>query len=168
MHQLKPNQWSCSITALAMTLNVPVADLVSQLGHDGSEIVFPSLAEPMCRRGFHSQELIHLAWQHGFTVTAFSLFPAVAPSFGNEPKVTVIFDGSEDNNWARFTDILNATEGILEGDSGKCQHAVHYRHGEIFDPDGGQYDGGQYSYSREACERRGFFANRALAFVRRI
>jgi len=163
MLQLKPNQWSCAITSLAMTLNVPVADLVSQLGHDGSEIVFPSLAEPMCRRGFHSQELIHLAWQWGFTVTAFDLFPTIAPSFGAEPEVPVIFDGGGDNNWTRFTDIIGASGGILEGDGINCRHAVHYYCGDIWDP-----DGHLYPYTREACEQRGFFANRALAFVRRM
>ncbi len=163
MLQLKPNQWSCSITALAMTLRVTVESLVSQIGHDGSEIIFRDLAEPMCRRGYHSQELIHLAWQYGFTVTPFELFPVIAPSFGAEPMVPVFFDGDEDNNWRRFEDTLNVTIGILEGGGVGCRHAVHYRYGEILDP-----DGHQYRYSRDACANHGFSANRALIFVRRM
>ncbi len=162
MLQLKPNQWSCSITALAMTLRVPVADLVSQLGHDGSEIIFPNLDEPMCRRGFHSQELIHLAWLWNFAVTPFEALPVISPTCGNEGMVPVIFDGDEDSNWTRFNDIIGSTRGILEGRTTASRHAVHYNYDEIWDPDGCQYPN-----TREACEQRGFYGNRAFAFVRR-
>ena len=161
MLQLKPNPWSCSITSLAMTLHVPVQQLVDDLGHDGSEIVFPELPEPMCRRGFHSQELIHLAWRYGFTVTPFELYPTIRPTTG-EGVVTVTFDGSEQNNWRRFIDTIHRATGILEGRGATCHHAVHFRYGDVWDP-----DGHQYPYTKDACEERNFFANRALIFIRR-
>ena len=75
--QLKPNRWSCSITAMAMALETPVQHLIEHLGHDGSEIVFPQLKDPMYRRGFHSQELIQLAWDWGYAVTPFELAPTI-------------------------------------------------------------------------------------------
>jgi hypothetical protein len=157
MLQLKPNKWSCSITSLAMALNIPVANLIEQLGHDGSEIVFPDLDEPMCRRGFHSQELIHLAWRHRFTVTPFELIPTIAPTSGEGSLVQVHFDGSIKNNWHRFLDVIKHTSGILEGQGRNCNHAVHYRQGDIYDP-----DGHYYRYTQEACEEHGFFGRRAL------
>ena len=79
MLQLKPNKWSCAVTAFAMALHVPVQELIQEIGHDGSEIVFPELEEPMRRRGFHSQELIYAAWKRGFTVTPIELMPVIAP-----------------------------------------------------------------------------------------
>jgi hypothetical protein len=163
MLQTKPNQWSCAITALAMTLRVPVAQLIEELGHDGSKNIFPKLEEPMCRRGFHSQELIHLAWRWGFTVTAFELFPTIAPTSGGEKKVEVIFDGDEDNNWKRFNDTIQITKGILEGAGTHSNHAVAYDHGKIQDP-----DGWEYPYSPANCTAQNFYPNRALVFIRRM
>lgn len=159
--QLKPNPWSCAITSLAMVLQRPVEQLIEEIGHDGSEIIFPGLDEPMQRRGFHSQELIHLAWQHGFSVTAFELFPAIVPTSGGSVSVPVYF-GQARGNWERLIDMIHTTQGVL---AGRCspngvRHAVCYDHGEIFDP-----DGCQYQYSREECESRGFYGNRALVFI---
>ena len=159
MLQLKPNQWSCAITSLAMVLRVPVQELIDRLGHDGSQIVFPDLEEPMCRRGFHSQELMDLALQWGFIVSPVELFPTIKPTYG-DGLVTVHFGGNEATNWCRFNTTIDTTIGILEGRSGRWHHTVHYRHGDIWDP-----DGAHYSYSRRACEYRGFFANRALIFT---
>lgn len=160
-HQTKPNQWSCSITAAAMAINIPVDQLIDQLGHDGSEIVFPHLPEPACRRGFHSQEIIHLAWRLGCTVTPMELFPMIAPSEG-VGAVHVFFDGDQVDNWQRFLNIINNTEGVLEGAGKACRHAVYYDHGLIYDPD---LNGGPiYGFSKVACTARGFYPQRALVF----
>ncbi len=151
--QIKPNRWSCSVTALAMTLKTPVKKLIAELGHDGSQIIFPQLPEPLCRRGFHSQELIHLAWNHGFSLTPFELFPRIQPASGNYDPVAVQFT----DNWQRFQLILHREMGILEGKGRRCRHAVHFNRGIIFDP-----DGRQYKYSQKACEEQGFYTDRAL------
>ena len=42
-----------------MVMDTTVETLIRQLGHDGSEIVRPG-PEPLCRRGFHPQELIQI------------------------------------------------------------------------------------------------------------
>lgn len=159
--QLKPYQWACSITALAMTLDVPVVELIKKLGHNGSEIIWPNLKEPMCRRGFHSQELIHLAWRYGYSVTPFEVFPSIGPSSGYGDNYPVIFNEDENANWQQFFNMIENTKGILEGQCGRCHHALHFDHNEIFDP-----DGYQYRYSRNRCESFGFFGNRALVFIR--
>ena len=154
--QIKPNRWSCSVTALAMTLETPVQQIIDEIGHDGSQIVYPDLPEPMCHRGFHSQELIHIAWQHGFNVTPFELFPSIRPAMGQYDSIIVEYV----DNWHRFISLIKNEMGILEGTGRRCRHAVHFRRGEIRDP-----DGHQYTYSRESCEKRGFFTDRALVFT---
>ena len=157
--QIKPNRWSCSITSLAMCLETTTKLLCTELGHDGSKIIFPRLAEPMCRRGFHSQELIHLAWNHGYCVTPFELFPAIQPFSSDYQPATVQFI----DNWHRFTRLIQTEMGVLEGKGHRCRHAVHFCRGMIYDPDGQQYE-----YSKEACEQRRFYTDRALIFTPRI
>lgn len=162
--QLKPYQWACSITALAMTIDVPVVELMELLGHDGSEIIWDHLPEPMCRRGFHSQELIHLAWRFGYTVTPFEIFPCIRAMYGAIDDYPVILNEGENANWRQFFDVIRETKGIIEGrcEPGGCHHAMHFDHNEVFDP-----DGHQFTYSRKECESRGFYGNRALVFIRR-
>jgi len=41
-----------------MVLDIPVADLFGLVGHDGSEIAFPALPDPMARRGRHAGRVI--------------------------------------------------------------------------------------------------------------
>jgi hypothetical protein len=153
--QIKPNRWSCSVTALAMTLQLPVDQIIDEIGHDGSQIIYPGLPEPLCRRGFHSQELIDVAWQHDFSVTPFELFPSIRPASGDYDTLIVEFT----DNWQRFISLIKSERGILEGAGFHCRHAVHFRRGEIFDP-----DGRQYTYTKKSCEERGFFTDRALVF----
>ena len=62
--QIQPNRASCLATAFAMCLDIDVGDIFKILGHDGTEIAFTNLEVPMCYRGFHSAELIHLAYIH--------------------------------------------------------------------------------------------------------
>ena len=156
--QIKPNRWSCSVTALAMTLETPVQQIIDEIGHDGSQIIYPDLPEPMCRRGFHPQELITIAWQHGCCVTPFELFPSICPASDHYDSVIVEFV----DNWHRFVSLIKSEMGILEGTGRRCRHAVHFNKGIIFDP-----DGQQYTYSKESCEQRGFYTNRALVFTPR-
>lgn len=158
MLQLKPNRWSCSVTAFAMVLRVPVEQLMDEIGHDGGSIIFPHLPEPMCRQGFHSQELILAAWRHGFACTPLELFPQIASVDGKYVRHPEL---NESLCWARFLSAITDNLGVLEGQGRRCPHAVHFRYGYIWDP-----DGDQYFYSRQACEDRGFFGNRLWIFSR--
>jgi len=146
--QLKPERWMCVPTAFAMALDVPVADLLAAVGHDGSKITFPGLPEPTCRRGFHIQELIAVALSRGFAVTPVELFPVIASADGRLTH-TVLYP---DNNWRRFTDAIRHSRGVIEGGGIRCGHTVAYDHGRIYDPDGPVYD-----YSRIACEGHQFY-----------
>ena len=76
--QQRPEPWMCMPLAFAMALDMPVADLLAAIGHDGSEIVFPSLPEPLCRRCFHIQELIQVALSRGLRRHAGRVVPRAA------------------------------------------------------------------------------------------
>ncbi|REJ65604.1 MAG: hypothetical protein DWQ31_16830 [Planctomycetota bacterium] len=160
--QTKPNPWSCIATAFAMALDIPVAEFFDLVGHDGIEKCFPALAEPMCRRGLHVQECIAVCLGLGYAVTPVELFPVIqATPNQNQTShhgrtVVVTFGKSETDNWQRFTSLIRSSVGVIQGAGRRCQHAVAYDHGTIFDP-----DGQQYLYSREACEARSFFTRTA-------
>jgi hypothetical protein len=134
--------------AFAMALDMPIADLLATIGHDGSEIVFPNLPEPLCRRCFHVQELIQVALARGFAVTPVELFPVLQPAEAGPQKVVLY----SDNNWRRFAETVRASRGVIDGTGARYGHVVAYDHGRIFDPKGSVYD-----HSCLTCEAHQFF-----------
>ena len=160
-HQRKPNAWSCAITALAMTLDIPVEDVVAEAGHDGGEIIFPLLEEPKCRKGFHLQELIMIAWRHGYAMTPIELFPLILAT--DHSKTHKVWDQTEATYRARFMAGVNLYPGILEGRNKRCHHAVYNHRGQIYDPDPCMP---VYDFSFANCEKRGFYASQLWIFTR--
>jgi len=154
--QRKPTPWSCIGTAFAMVLDIPVSDLYGIVGHDGSEIAFPALPDPMARRGLHIQECVAACLKLGYAVTPAELFPVIQSPTPGENNILVLFGDDESANWERFGQTITTSTGVLEGVGRRCLHAVAYHHGAIFDP-----DGDQYVYSGPACESRGFHLRRA-------
>jgi hypothetical protein len=147
--QLKSQRWMCLPTAFAMALDMPVAELLLAVGHDGSKIIFPGLDEPICRRGFHIQELIDIAVARSFAVTPIELCPVMQPTEDSMLRHTVAY---REGNWRRFTNTIAHSRGVIDGAGFRCGHSVAYDHGHIFDPDGPVYD-----YSRLACEAHRFY-----------
>ena len=144
-----------------MVLDISVAEFFGHVGHDGSEIAFPMLPDPMARRGLHIQECIAACVKLGRAVTSIELFPVIQATSadGHEPRkedIVVLFGDDESANWHRFEHTINTSTGVLEGVGRQCLHAVAYDHGTIFDP-----DGDHYPYSHTACESRGFHPRRA-------
>jgi hypothetical protein len=43
-----------------MATGISVETIIEAVGHDGSEIIYPDLDEPYCRRSFHIQEMINV------------------------------------------------------------------------------------------------------------
>lgn len=66
IHLRQPNRWTCLPTSFAMVLNITFEEVMSNLCHDGSEIVRPSDPEPNNRKGFIPEEFIHVCDKHGF------------------------------------------------------------------------------------------------------
>lgn len=118
--QKSPNQASCLPTSFAMVLGVPVAELLEQLGHNGTEIVSPQLSVPNCYRGFHVQELIFACLERGYAVTPFEPLPVLQLFEKSLPLSTPWW----------FERILSIRNGILLND----HHAVAWSHGLIYDP----------------------------------
>jgi len=145
--QQRPEPWLCMPLAFAMAMDMPVDELLAEIGHDGSKIAFPNLPEYICRQGFHVQEFIHVAMRRGLAVTPVELFPVLA-SADEKQTQPILYP---DNNWQRFTSVIAASRGVIDGRGFRFGHMVAYDHGRIFDPKGHEYD-----YSRIACEAHQF------------
>jgi len=137
----------CLPLAFAMALDVPVAELLEAIGHDGSAIAFPTLPDPLCRCCFHIQEFVQVALTRGYGATPVELFPVLQIYKFHK---TINYP---DGNWPRFDKIIQTSCGVLDGTGARYGHAVAYDHGRIFDPKGSVYD-----FSRLACEAHQFYA----------
>lgn len=132
-----------------MALDIPVDDAVDFIGHDGSDVVFPELTEPKCRRGFHSQELVELAIRYGIFPTPFQVLPTLRSECGQFSHAMYPYTIPR---FALFQGIIESTRGVLEGTGITCHHAVAYDRGKIFDP-----DGQEFPYSIKNCQAQCFY-----------
>src|SRR5262245_42212493 len=133
-HLLQPNRWTCLLTSFAMVLETNIDEIVASVGHDGSEVVWPNLPEPECRRSFHIQEMIDFAWEQGYAVTQFQAQPVMRPD-PNESLVYVQYT----NPQARVRRILQDRRAVLTGLAGGRRHAVAWDGKFILDPNGQVY-----------------------------
>lgn len=150
-HLLKTNCWSCALVSFAMAYDMEVEDLIKLVGHDGSEIIFPDLEEPLCRRGHHIQELVLAGFEGGLCVTPLEF----APVTGRLDRRYVIPDqirkGTTRSHW--FELAIHNNRGVMTGFStrSRCHHANAFERGTVFDPDGPSYE-----YTLDALERHTF------------
>lgn len=163
--QTQPNKWSCLPTALANALRDDVRIYWDYLGHDGSEIVWPELPEPQCRRGFHIQEMVDLAYKLGRLLVPIEMESLVQKDvtqawmdLGNEIQSLVVNGG----DGKRLTDLylnmgrlivpfprmtpiefyFGKHDGILLGKGSRGRsHAAAWNHKEqlVYDPCGEKY-----------------------------
>jgi hypothetical protein len=132
----QPNKWSCFPTAVAMVLGVEVETVIQAVGHDGSEIVWPSLEDPFRRRCFHPQE-IQDAVEKAFhcVMVIYDLDPVSYNEFSDK-----IFRpcGKE-----RVKKVLESYDGVLAGITmkGNFRHAVAWNKQKqlCYDPMGHRY-----------------------------
>ncbi len=124
-----------------MALGIPVTMLIKLVGHDGSEIVWPELSEPLRRRGHHVQEMIYVAHQLEFSVTPFEAFPVSLGKAGAEPfTVPMIPQAGE-----RMPRIMDGTTGVVTGENPKRRpHAVAWDGRSLIDPGGLDYGIGDF------------------------
>lgn len=145
-HLQQPNQWSCLTTAFAMALESTVPIMHKFLGHDGSEIWWPDNPEPYNRRGFHIQEIVHVAWLLGYNVTTFQARPVSGSAYCFKTHDVLIRPGL-------LVGALQSCDGVLVGEINGKHHAVAWHDGKVYDPNG-------YVYSIEGFGLREFFAVR--------
>lgn len=111
-----------------MVLDIPVQKLIEKIGHDGSEILWPELPEPICRRGHHLEEIQMAAYDIGVILTSFT--PAFEYTPNEERPVKYQFD---------LRSVFERYSGIMVGQWIRGgPHAVAWSAMErmIYDPDG--------------------------------
>lgn len=122
LQQSSPNNWSCLPTAFAIVLGCPVEYVLELIGHDGSEKLWPALPEPFCRRSFHIQELIMVAWKMNYCVTPFSTECELQPRAMVNPKLFTV----------NLKSLLVNNVGVITGLYKGSPHAVAWKYPTIY------------------------------------
>lgn len=105
----------CVLTAFSSILGIDEKAIIDELGHNGSEIVFPDLPEPLCRRGFDPRELVYYCFKRGINVTELDAKLMRQGANGN----IFTIDKSEE-----LTSLLPKNKGVLTGSFMGRFHAV--------------------------------------------
>jgi hypothetical protein len=120
---------TCHLSAFSIATGISEDVLIGYLGHDGSEIIFPGEEEPVCRRGFHVQELLFVGHKLGHFFMPLELVPAIQSQ--RQPHKTHIIGDEQ-----RFDYIAKSVEigtGFITGATKRCAHAVAFKLGDVFD-----------------------------------
>lgn len=132
--KFQPNSWSCLPTSLAMLLDIELNELLQKIGHDGSEILFPDLEEPIRRRSFCIEEIQYVTPSYGFVLVPYSGGISYQPTSTHIKEIYLV---------EQFTAVLEKRDGLLFGTpNGKSlNHVVAWSatEGLIYDPNGTKY-----------------------------
>ena len=114
-----------------MLLGLELDAMLCAVGHDGSEVMWPEMEEPIKRKAFHIEELEYAAFKLGWLLCHFS--PGVSYSPSGDPSVatTIHFPLKE---------VMQSHDGLMLGRyrlTGRS-HAVAWsaKEGLIYDPAG--------------------------------
>jgi ribosomal protein L37AE/L43A len=113
--QRQPNPAACMVTAFAMVIGVPVAELMEQLGHDGMAVAFPDQVGARRYLGYHIQELIWALMEREYAVVPFEPMPVTrSGDFTHRYPDNPFFERS-----------LMSFSGVLSGETERgTEHAV--------------------------------------------
>lgn len=122
--QFQPSGWSCLPTAFGMVLDILADEVISHVGHDGSEIIWPELDEPYCRRGFSISEMTNFSLSHGAAPVVIDMDHLIIP---NDPNLDIV---AEPNKMFHY--YLDQYPGVILADN----HAVAWDNEEhkVYDP----------------------------------
>lgn len=70
----------CLPSVVGMVMGLEYGEVIARVGHQGDEVAFAGLPEPLCYRGFHPQEMIEVCWKDGVLVTQIDLAPSAYPA----------------------------------------------------------------------------------------
>ena len=131
----QPNRWSCTVAATATVLDIDISTLVEAIGHDGSEIMFPDLPEPLNRRAFNLQEIGFALWRLGFYFGHFDFIPLSILDTDH------IYEVHYDDVEKRFQDLMSRTVGVGCGRILNLDktHAFAWNGQKCYDPTGFVY-----------------------------
>lgn len=108
-----------------MVMGRPVKDLISKIGHDGSEIRWPDLPEPKCRRAFHPQEVLFAARKLGFHFVIWEINLGITP------------DGKHFHSWSDYIHvrrIMSESKGVVFGRGQRVNHCWAWDGKNFIDP----------------------------------
>lgn len=132
--QCQPNGWSCFPTCAAMLLDEPVSDIIREIGHDGSHIVWPQFDDCRKYQGFHLQEILDLFLKRGYTLIPIELKPKSISDLKCDKTHNVLF-WKWPNNSTRFWNYRFGKGILLLEVSNGWNHVVVFEDGLIYDPD---------------------------------
>ena len=125
----KQNRWECMPYAFAMACDLKPDLLIDKIGHDGSEILYSHLEDPMGRRGFHAQECVLAAWYYGYRL----VFVEIQP---------ILIRGAEDGVYEDHLEPIdlqkiNYRRAVICGlTTSQTWHAAATDGETVFDPEG--------------------------------
>jgi hypothetical protein len=125
------NKWSCTLTSLAMLLNLPIESITNFLGHDGSEIIFLGLSDPMRRKGVTIQECIDIVMMFGYGLIPIEACPVQTPDGLHEYELPCAEE--------RFYGYLENNEGLIIGKVKNHWHTCAWDGYNVYDPCGDIY-----------------------------
>lgn len=131
---LSPNNgWSCLPSAFAMVTDSLPKDIIEYCGHDGSEVLWPELPEPMCRRAFSLEEMLDYCLSQCYCPVTIQRHTAYSPL-----EADTAFNPYDDEMSRIKHYLLNRPAVLLGINSLGNRHAVAWDHVEqkIFDPKG--------------------------------
>lgn len=131
--QFAPSTWACLPTSFAMVLDMPVYEVIKRIGHDGSEILWPHLSDPLRRRAFSLQELVDVC----VSEQRFPVQVDADAAYGPDYDVDTLCDPFPDAR-ARIERYLHVPSVLIGlGERGN-RHAVAWNPAEqlVYDPDG--------------------------------
>lgn len=133
--QKQPNRWSCLPCSFAIVLGIPVSDLIFAIGHNGSEIIWPTQPEPLCRRGFNVQEILDvLVLDYGKAVTCIDVLPESVSSDTLPPFRPY----TQQQAMTRINRYLSRYNGVTTGQCANgARHSMAAINGKLIDPNDG-------------------------------
>jgi hypothetical protein len=111
-----------------MALDISLEEALKLIGHDGSDIWWPELPEPLRRRSFHIQEMVDLAYRLGKAVIPIEASPTVCPQLGGPVKPVPMPDV------LRIQQYMVGNVGVLTGMGVVGRHAVAWDGSCVLDP----------------------------------
>ena len=119
------NGWSCTACAFAMACYITLEEFIEKVGHDGSEIMFSDLPEPLCRKGFPFPECIQVCLRLDLTVTPIDF----------KPKCTSDDTHSYELDHTDFANqMMREYQGVISGMGVRIHHTVAWDGKQIYDP----------------------------------
>jgi len=125
-YQTSPNRWSCLLTSFANVLDCEVKQLVEEIGHDGSAILYQGLADPIRRRAFHIQEFFPCCHSRGFVPLNIDAQPVLAVPYSH---YSLTLDGTD-----LLRKFMTVYKGVLIGETRGQSHAWSWDTIDLFDP----------------------------------